>query len=168
MFLVGTFSAFLVASAFLLLNYTLALLFGLAAIRNFVFCYLDWRVSKGKYVAKWLPIFFAGVFIVSTVGSTVWLVHILQVPTYGWQLEWLICLTLIGLIIGNILKGTNLMRVSFIANRVFNIINHHYFTNVIAVIIASAAILSNIIFYIRELVAWMKKRKTAEQAEQEI
>ena len=165
MFLVGTFSAFLAISASFLENYTLGVLFGLAAIRNFVFCYLDWRVSKGRKVAKWLPIFFAVVFATATISSTIILVYVVQVSTVGAGLEWLICTTLLGLIIGNILEGTNLMRVSFIANRVFNIINHVYFANVIAVIIAVAAIGSNIVFYIRQLVAWKKERKK-EKAEE--
>ncbi|MCL2838130.1 MAG: YgjV family protein [Oscillospiraceae bacterium] len=162
MFLVGTFSAYLVLSAFFLENYTLTLLFGLAAIRNYVFCYLDWRVSTGKYVAKWLPYAFAGLFASLTIISTVVLVHILQVRTYSAWLEWLICLTLLGLIIGNILKGTNLMRISFIGNRIFNIINHAYFANIIAVFIAASSIFSNILFYIREWVGHIKaKRKEA-------
>ena len=161
MFLVGLFSTFLAVSATLLLNYTLGVLFGLAAVRNFVFCYLDWRVSKNKYVAKWLSYFFAGVFITATVAATVVLVHIIRVPSYGAWLEWMICVTLIGLIIGNIQKGTNLMRISFIANRGFNIVNHAYFVNITAVIIAIAAIGSNLIFYLRQLIAWKKERKTA-------
>ena len=163
MFLVGIFSLALAISASFLSNFTLGVLFGLAAIRNFVFCYLDWRVSKGKHVDRWLPYFFAGVFITATITSTVVLVYILRVETVGAWLEWLICITLIGLIIGNILKGTNLMRCSFIANRVFNIINHAYFYNIIAVIIAVSAIGSNIVFYIRQFIAGRKERK-AEQA----
>jgi len=159
MLLIGLFSAFLVMSAFLLLNYTLALLFGLAAIRNFVFCYLDWRVSKGKYVAKWLPYLFAAIFATATIVSTIVLVHVIQVAIYAVWLEWLICMTLLGLILGNIMKGTNLMRISFIGNRVFNIINHAYFDNIIAVIIAMLSIGSNIVFYIREFVAWCKNKK---------
>ena len=163
MFMVGTFSALLTVSASLLQNYTLGVLFGLAAVRNFVFAYLDWRVSKGKHVPKRLPYFFAVVFAVSTITSTVVLVYIIQVPTFGAWLEWLICLTLLGLIVGNILDGTNLMRCSFILNRVFNIINHIFFNNAVAVIIAVCAIGSNAIFYLRELVAWSKKRKMTEK-----
>ena len=165
MFLIGMFSAFLVMSAFLLINYTLALLFGLAAIRNFVFCYLDWRVEKGKYVAKWLPYFFAIFFASATIISTIVLVYIIQVDTVGAWLEWLICITLLGLIMGNILKGTNLMRISFIANRTFNIINHYAFNNLIAVIIALLSISSIIIFYIRLLVEHMVKRKKEKNGE---
>ena len=154
MLLVGLFSMFLAASASLLSNYSLGVLFGLAAIRNFVFCYLDWRVSKDKYVPKYLPYIFAGIFIVCTVTATA-----LLWPTgMALWLELLICVTLIGLIIGNVQKGTNLMRISFIANRSFNIINHLYFNNVIAVIIAIAAIGSNVVFYIRQFVAWYKER----------
>jgi hypothetical protein len=126
-------------------------------------------------VAKWLPYFFAAVFAAATIGSTIWLVHFTPEFAKSWfevngelvfrlksvdaWLEWLICLTLLGLIVGNILKGTALMRCSFIANRVFNIINHVHFANIIAVIIAIAAIGSNIVFYIREFIAWLKERK---------
>ena len=161
MVLLGLGTMFLAFSAVFLENYTLTVLFGIAAVRNYVFSYIDWRISKGKYVAKWVPYFFAGVFIVSTVASTVILVYIIQVPIVGAWLEWLICITLIGLIIGNILEGTNLMRISFVVNRVFNIINHAYFNNAIAVIIATLTISSNIIFYIRQLIAWLKERKAA-------
>ena len=164
MLLVGIFSAFLAISASFLENYTLGVLFGLAAIRNFVFCYLDWRVSKGKFVAKWLPYAFAGLFATLTIASTVILVYILQVPSVGAWLEWLICATLLGLIIGNILKGTNLMRCSFIANRIFNIINHAHFANIIAVFIAISAIASNLIFYLREWISWTKERKAQSEA----
>jgi len=141
-------------------NYTLGVLFGLAGIRNFVFCYLDWRDRKGNAVPNWVRYFFAAVFIILTVGSTVLLVHIIDgIATVGWWLEWLICITLIGLIIGNIQKGTNLMRVSFILNRVCNIINHYYFNNLVGVIIAVVAISSNIIFYIRQFISWLRVRK---------
>jgi len=159
MLLVGLFSLFLAASASFLENYTLGVLFGLAAVRNFVFCYLDWRASKGRDVRSWLRYFFAAVFAVATITSTVVLVYVVQVKTYGAWLEWMICATLIGLIIGNIQKGTHLMRISFIGNRAFNIINHIYFNNVISVIIAVTAISSNLIFYIREIVARHKERK---------
>jgi hypothetical protein len=160
MMLVGLFSAFLAFSATLLANFTLGVLFGLAAIRNFVFCYLDMKVEQGIHVPKRIPYTWAAVFATATITSTVILVHILQVPRYAVWLEWLICLTLLGLIAGNVMKGTNLMRVSFISNRVFNIINHAYFNNVIAVIIAICAIGSNLVFYLREFIAWMKERKT--------
>jgi hypothetical protein len=155
MLLVGLFSLFLAISASFLENYSLGVLFGLAAIRNFVFCYLDWRVSKGKKVYSWLPYFFAGIFITSTVTATALLWH----TGMALWLEVLICVTLIGLIIGNIRKGTDLMRVSFIANRGFNIINHVYFNNAVAVVIAVAAIGSNVVFYTRQLMAWLSSRK---------
>ena len=149
LFLVGMFSWLLVVSAALLGNWTLAALFGLAAIRNFVFCYFDWRGRRGREVARKWYVYFAWFFAISTFSSTILFVHILQVPNFAPWLEWLICSTLLGLIIGNILEGTKLMRWSFVANRVFNIINHAYFANVIAVVIAVAAILSNLLFFIR-------------------
>jgi predicted membrane protein len=95
------------------------------------------------------------VFAAATITATALLWH----TGMALWLELLICITLLGLIVGNILKGTNLMRVSFIANRVFNIFNHIYFANLIAIIIAVLAIVSNIVYYIRALVAWIKKRK---------
>jgi len=165
MLLLGFGTTFLAISASFLGNYTLGVLFGLAAIRNFVFVYLDTRVKHGKYVAKWLPYFFAGVFSTLTIISTVLLVHVIQVATYGAWLEWLICITLIGLIIGNVLKGQNLMRLSFVGNRVFNIINHVYFNNAIAVIIAVLAIVSNFVYYLRMFIEWRKKRKNGDEVE---
>ena len=159
LFLIGTFSVFLAISASFLENYTLGVLFGLAGIRNFVFCFIDWRISKGTKVPRWISYAFAVVFATATITSTIVLVYIVQVRTAGIWLEWLICLTLLGLIVGNILEGTNLMRCSFIANRVFNLINHIYFVNVIAVIIAVAAIASNIIYYIRMLIEWIQKKR---------
>ena len=158
MFLVGMFSLFLVISATLLWNYSLGVLFGLAAIRNFVFCFIDWRVAKGRKLPSWLAYAFAVVFAILTITATALLWH----TGMTLWLELLICATLLGLIVGNILKGTNLMRCSFIANRAFNIINHAYFMNVIAVFIAFAAIGSNLVFYLREFIAWMKKRKSGE------
>ena len=158
MFLLGMFTSFFVMSAFLLQNYTLAVLFGLAAIRNFVFCYLDWRVRKEKHVAGWLRYMFAAIFAITTIGSTIFLVHVLQVAIYAVWLEWLICVTLLGLVAGNIMKGTDLMRVSFVANRTFNIMNHMYFNNVIAAIIALLSIGSILVFYLRQLISWLRGR----------
>ena len=158
MLLLGLGTTFLAISAAFLGNWTLCALFALASVRNYVFCYLDWRRSKGHHVAKSTYYIFAAIFISATVGSTVLLVHVIAVPTAGTWLEWLICITLIGLIIGNVLTGTNLMRVSFVVNRMFNIINHAYFGNAIAVIIACLTISSNIIFYIRQLVGWLRAR----------
>jgi len=168
MLFLGIGTTALAISATFLGNYTLAVLFGLAAVRNYVFSYFDWRGSRGNDVPKWLYYSFAGFFTLSTIVSTVVLVHILQVATYGAWLEWLICITLVGLIIGNVLEGTTLMRLSFVANRVFNIINHVYFANVIAVIIAVLAIISNIIYYVRMLISWLKERKRlADEIEKE-
>jgi hypothetical protein len=158
MMLVGLFSMFLAFSAALLANFTLGVLFGLAAVRNFVFCYLDMKAAQGVYIPKRIPYAWAVAFATATITSTVVLVYVIQVPTYGAWLEWLICATLLGLIIGNVLAGTNLMRVSFISNRLFNIINHAHFNNIIAVIIAICAIGSNVVFYIRELVARMREK----------
>ena len=149
MLLLGLGTTFLAVSAAFLENWTLTVLFGLASVRNYVFCYFEWRALKERPVARWWWYFFAGVFIAGTVGSTVFLVHIQQVEVAGVWVEWMICITLIGLIIGNVISGTDLMRLSFVANRSFNIINHWYFANVIAVIIACLTISSNIIFYIR-------------------
>ena len=163
MFLVGLFSTFLVISASLLGNYTLGVLFGLAAVRNFVFCGLDWRVSKGRNVPRWISYLFAVIFAAATITSTIVLVHIMQVQSVGAWLEWLICVTLLGLIIGNVLEGTDLMRVSFILNRIFNIINHIYFANIVAVIIAVSAIGSNVVFYIRQWISHMKEKKLQEE-----
>lgn len=155
MTLIGVASTALAISAPFLQNYSLGVLFGLAAIRNFVFAYLDWRVSKGKQVAKWLPYTFAGFFAIATIVSTVILAH----TGMAYWLEWLICVTLLGLILGNILKGTNLMRVSFIMNRVFNIINHLYFGNLVAVIVAVCAIVSGVLYYVRMLRTHMRGKK---------
>ena len=159
MLLLGLGTTFLSVSAAFLGNWTLMVLFGVASVRNYVFCYFEWRVLKDRPVARWWWWFFAGVFIGTTVASTILLVHIVQVDTAGVWVEWAICITLIGLVIGNVIPGTDLMRVSFMANRAFNIINHWYFANVIAVIIACLTISSNIIFYIRQLVGWYRKRK---------
>jgi len=156
MFLVGLFSMFLAVSASFLGNYSLGVLFGLAAIRNFVFCYIDWKIATGKKVFKWLAYAFAVVFAISTITATALLWH----TGMALWLELLICATLLGLIVGNILKGTNLMRCSFIANRAFNIVNHMYFANVVAVVIAICAICSNLVFYLREFIARTKEQKS--------
>ena len=158
MLLLGLGTTFLAVSASYLGNWTLAVLFGLASVRNYVFCYFEWRGLKERPVARWWWYFFGGVFITATVASTVLLVHILQVDTSGVWVEWFICATLIGLIVGNVSTGTDLMRISFIFNRAFNIINHWYFGNVIAVIIACLTISSNFIFYFRQFIAWRKNR----------
>ena len=163
MLLLGLGTTFLAVSAAFLENWTLTVLFGLASVRNYVFCYFEWRALKNKAVARWWWYFFGAVFIISTVASTIILVHIQQVDVAGVWVEWMICITLIGLIVGNVITGTDLMRVSFVANRAFNIINHWYFYNVIAVIIACLTISSNIIFYIRMFRLWRKDCKARKQ-----
>ena len=159
MLLLGLGTTFLAISASFLGNWTLTVLFALASIRNYVFCYFEWRELKGRGVARWVWYFFAGVFITATVASTIILVHIIRVDTAGTWVEWLICMTLIGLIVGNVISGTDLMRLSFVANRSFNIINHWYFANVIAVIIACLTISSNIIYYVRMFFSWRHEKK---------
>jgi len=239
MLLLGFGTLFLAFSAWPLANYTLAILFLLASIRNYVFWFFDWQSLKGKistrtfyyaftiaftvitlvypiilshvYVtavaapgvaSSWVDLVsnmdswrlviigisllalivsafyflsgdakdvksgnasdkevprkvyyvFAVIFSTATIMSTTLLGHV----GMAWWLEWLICVTLVGLIIGNVLRGQNVMRLSFVANRVFNIFNHVYFNNPIAVIIASMAIVSNAIYYIRMLVNHLK------------
>ena len=155
MILIGLGSTALALSVPLLGDISLGVLFGLAAIRNFVFAYLDWRVKKGKAVAKWLPYLLAGVFAAATITSTA----LLWQSGYALWLEILICVTLLGLILGNILKGTNLMRISFVLNRVFNIISHVFFGNIFAIITDSVSILANIGFYARRLDEKMGTKK---------
>ena len=173
MTLIGIASTALVISASLLGNFSLGVLFGLAAVRNFVFAYLDWRKSKGKHVANWLPYLFAAIFAASTITASLLFISVPSLRRYiafdgtAWWLELCIMLTLLGLILGNILKGTNLMRVSFVLNRIFNIINHVYFLNLIAVIIATLSIGSNIVYYIRMLITQIKKPKQPAPTEEE-
>jgi uncharacterized membrane protein len=161
MLLIGIASAALAASAPWLGNHSLAILFGLAAVRNFVFAYLDNRIVKGKFVAPWLKYFFAGVFAVCTITASTLILTVFRdvVKVHSVWLEVLICLTLLGLIVGNVLKGTLVMRVSFMANRSFNIINHVYFNSIISVIIAAFAICSNLVYYIKEFIIKLRKRK---------
>jgi hypothetical protein len=159
--LIGIASISLVISAGFLENFSLSVLFGLAAIRNFVFAYLDWRADKGRALPKKVNYIFAGVFAALTITASVLFMTVLTpyVKIHSWWLELLICVTLLGLIAGNVLEGTNLMRISFILNRTFNIINYIFFTNVIAIIVASISISSNFVFYFRQLASHLKKRK---------
>lgn len=173
MLLLGLGTTFLSISAALLGNWTLCISFAIASVRNYVFCYFEWRGLKDRPVAKRVWYIWAAVFITATLGGTVTLVYFghlipgLNVHPYldygvnrhsDW-LEWMISLTLVGLIIGNVTPGTDLMRISFVANRAFNIINHWHFVNIIAVFIACMTISSNIIYYIRQLVSWIVKRR---------
>ena len=218
MILIGHASTSLVVSAAILGNLTLAVLFGLAAIRNYVFSYTDWRVKKGKHVAKWVPKVFAVIFAATTITATVLFLTVFRIQfvtdefgnyiliyatqatsshyvyvdgvrqyvylsridgglmtanivsgipiSFVW-VEIFICATLIGLIIGNILPGTLVMRLSFIGNRVFNIINHLIFGNLIGVVIATMAIGSNLWFYIRILRTHLLKKKRLANATEE-
>ncbi|MCL2527567.1 MAG: YgjV family protein [Defluviitaleaceae bacterium] len=186
MLLLGLGTTFLAVSAIFLANWTLTVLFMLASVRNYVFCYLEWIQLRGRMVPKWIKseklqawgdypskvvpkwvwYSFGALFITLTIASTVILVHIVQVEVSGIWVEWFICVTLIGLIIGNVTPGTHLMRISFVANRAFNIINHAFFGNAIAVIIACLTISSNIIFYVRQLVGWLKGRNKKEEEAQ--
>ncbi|MCL1842480.1 MAG: YgjV family protein [Defluviitaleaceae bacterium] len=169
MLLLGLGTTFLAISAAFLDNWTLTVLFGVASLRNYVFCYFEWRGLKGRPVRRAWWWFFAALFISATVFSTILLVHIWQVDSHSVWLEWLICGTLAGLVIGNVVSGTHIMRVSFVANRVFNIINHWYFSNIIAVFIACMTISSNIIFYVRQLVAWkIRRNKARREVEQKL
>ena len=246
MLLLGFGTLFLAFSAWPLANYTLAILFLLASIRNYVFWFFDWQsqrgqissrkfyyiftiafslvtlaypvilsqvyinavhggqftswwswwrdylaegsvwriviicvslviliisciyfllgdVRKGDKEAKEVPrriyYVFAVIFSTATIMSTTLLGHV----GYAWWLEWLICVTLVGLIVGNVLRGQNVMRLSFVANRGFNIINHVAFNNPIAVIIASMAIVSNGIYYLRMLINHLKGGENFQQ-----
>jgi len=242
MLMIGHASTSLVVSAAILGNFSLTVLFGLAAIRNYVFSYTDWRKKKGKHVAKWVPLMFAGIFAAMTITTTVLFLTVFSVQfeyiegygyalnlaqrvfetscvptdyyfyvdgirqyfTWSWSsnhyvyvdgirhyvyltrsnggnmtanvirsvpifrtgvaisfvwVEILICATLIGLIIGNILPGTLVMRCSFIGNRLFNIINHVFFGNAIGVVIATMAIGSNVLYYVRGWIKMGKERK---------
>jgi len=160
MLLLGLGTTFLAVSAALLGNWTLTFLFGLASVRNYVFCYFEWRGVVGRAVPRKIWTLMGVVFVLATLATTIVLVHIAQVRIHSVWLEWLICLTLIGLIVGNVLEGdTHTMRISFVFNRIFNIINHAYFLNVISVIIACLTISSNIIFYLRLFFQWRHAKK---------
>ncbi|MCL2247844.1 MAG: YgjV family protein [Oscillospiraceae bacterium] len=251
MLLLGFGTLFLAFSAWPLANYTLAILFLLASIRNYVFWFFDWQSQRGTISTRkfyyiftigfsiitlvypfvlsqvyfsmvmrpedylgappasfvelwsqmemWRIVFvcisllalvisnlyfllgdkkdakkdsgslkevprkiyyvFAVIFSTATIMSTTLLGH----RGYAWWLEWLICATLVGLIIGNVLRGQNVMRLSFVANRCFNIINHVAFNNPIAVIIAAMAIFSNGVYYVRMLVNHLKGGESFQQ-----
>jgi len=217
MLMIGHASTSLVVSAAILQNYTLAVLFGLAAIRNYVFSYTDWRKKKGKHVAKWVPLVFAGIFAAATITATTLFLTVFRIQLYMpygepifnyaegvtnyyryidgvrqyaylsridgglmtpylvtgipisfWWVELFICATLIGLIIGNILPGTLVMRLSFIGNRGFNIVNHLIFGNAIGVVIASMAIGSNVLYYIRGWRTALQKRKKCKCEDEQV
>jgi hypothetical protein len=251
MLLLGFGTLFLAFSAWPLANYTLAILFLLASIRNYVFWFFDWQSQRGTISTRkfyyiftigfsiitlvypfvlsqvyfamvmrpedylgvpptsfielwsqmetWRIVFvcvsllalvisnlyfllgdkkdakkdsgnlkevprkiyyvFAVIFSTATIMSTTLLGH----RGYAWWLEWLICATLVGLIIGNVLRGQNVMRLSFVANRCFNIINHVAFNNPIAVIIAAMAIFSNGVYYVRMLINHLKGGESFQQ-----
>jgi len=156
MILIGIASTALAISASFLTNFSLGLLFGLAAVRNFVFAYLDIKVKKGKVVKKSTQYSWAVTFAVLTIAVTILFLTVWKQYIYFWWLETFICVTLLGLIVGNILTGTNLMRISFMANRALNIVNHILFANLISVIIAALAIGSNVVYYIR---LWIEKAR---------
>ncbi|MCL2629925.1 MAG: YgjV family protein [Firmicutes bacterium] len=161
MTLIGLASISLAASAPFLGNWSLAVLFGLAAIRNFVFAYIDSRAKKGIVYGKWVTYLFATIFAVATITATTLILTVFKdsIKVHSVWLEILICGTLLGLILGNVLAGTHLMRWSFVANRAFNIVNHVFFGNIIAVVIAGLSISSNLVFYLRQIIAYVKKRK---------
>jgi hypothetical protein len=251
MLLLGFGTLFLAFSAWPLANYTLAILFLLASIRNYVFWFFDWQSQRGTISTRkfyyiftigfsivtlvyplvlsqvyfamvmqpdhypglapssllelwsqmelWRIVFvcgsllalvvsnfyfllgdkkdakknsgnlkevprkiyyvFAVIFSTATIMSTTLLGH----RGYAWWLEWLICATLVGLIVGNVLRGQNVMRLSFVANRCFNIINHVAFNNPIAVIIAAMAIFSNGVYYVRMLINHLKGGESFQQ-----
>ena len=165
MLLLGFGTFFLALSAAPLGNWTLASLFLQASVRNYVFFFFDWRVKRGIHVPRMYYNVAAVIFSTLIVFSTILFVHIMQVPITNYVVEWCIAATLVGLTIGNVLNGQNVMRLSFVVNRMFNIYNHIFFLNAIAVIIAALAIGSNGIYYLRMLAAWNKKRKNPETAE---
>jgi len=159
MLLLGFGTFFLALSAAPLGNWTLASLFLQASVRNYVFWFFDWRVKRGIHVPRKYYNIAAVIFSTLIVFSTILFVHIMQVEITNYFVEWCIAATLVGLTIGNVLKGQNVMRLSFVVNRMFNIYNHVYFINAIAVIIAALAIGSNGLYYLRMLAAWRKKKK---------
>jgi len=156
MLLLGFGTFFLALSAAPLQNWVLASLFMQASVRNYVFFFFDWRVKQGIHVPRKYYNIAAIIFSAAIVASTIIMVHIMQVPHTNLFVEWSIAATLVGLTIGNVLKGQNVMRLSFVINRMFNIYNHVYFLNAIAVIIAALAIISNGIYYFRVLLAWRR------------
>ena len=156
MLLLGFGTFFLALSAAPLQNWVLASLFMQASIRNYVFFFFDWRVKRGIHVPRTYYNVAAVIFSAGIFASTIIMVHIMQVPHTNLFVEWSIAFTLVGLTIGNVLKGQNVMRLSFVVNRMFNIYNHVYFLNAIAVIIAALAIGSNGIYYIRMFLAWRR------------
>ena len=162
MLLLGFGTFFLALSAAPLGNWTLASLFLQASVRNYVFWFFDWRVKLGIHVPRTYYNVAAVIFSTLIVFSTILFVHIMQVEITNYFVEWCIAATLVGLTIGNVLKGQNVMRLSFVVNRMFNIYNHVYFINAIAVIIAALAIGSNGLYYLRMLLAWRKKKKEEE------
>jgi hypothetical protein len=159
MLLLGFGTFFLALSAAPLGNWTLASLFLQASVRNYVFFFFDLRRKKGIHVPQRYYTVAAVIFSSLIVLSTILFVHIMQVPITNYFVEWCIAATLVGLTIGNVLKGQNVMRLSFVVNRMFNIYNHVFFINAIAVIIAAMAIGSNGLYYLRLLLAWYRKRK---------
>ena len=158
MLLLGFGTFFLALSAAPLQNWVLASLFMQASVRNYVFFFFDWRVKRGIHVPRKYYNIAAVIFSAAIIASTIIMVHIMQVPHTNLFVEWSIAATLVGLTIGNVLKGQNVMRLSFVVNRIFNIYNHIYFLNAIAVIIAALAIGSNGIYYLRMFRYWLQNR----------
>ena len=146
--LAGLFSACTAVSSALLLNWVVFSLMTAAAVRNFVFAYLEHRKTTGKVTPQWvlrlLLVFFFVAFTVPVVF------------THVWWLDWVLLAATLIIVYGTYANGIHIFRFGFVSFNSFLIVNHIVFFNIVGIIQSVLVISSIAVFYVR---VFVKKRK---------
>ena len=129
-----------IASA-LLLNWVLAVFFGIAAIRGLVVTWLEIRRERGREPSDGVTMAILGVSLVATA--------VFMAMTAQWWFDWVLLVLGVIFVFAEWARGIHLIRGSQFALSSAMLVNAYFFANIMGAVKAVAVMGSIAVFYIR-------------------
>jgi len=127
------------ASLALLQNWVVLAILAVAAIRSFIYAYIEILRRRGKKIPTWLPYVIMVALMIATAVPVVF--------TWNLWVDWVLMGISLVVIYGTVTKEIHIFRVSLLIYGGFAIVNHVYFDNIIGMVTESVQILAILVFY---------------------
>jgi len=145
----GFTSLFIALSVALLLNWVVFFISILAAVRNFLFAWFEYRKEKGREVKPQITFAAMLVFIVATIVAIAF--------TWEWWFDWILLVVTILIIYGSWAKGIHKIRIALITFDTLMIINFIIYFSILGIIMSAIFLSAGVAFY---MIYFYRKRKS--------
>jgi hypothetical protein len=138
---IGIANIFLATSLALLQNWVVFSLISVAAIRSFVFYFIELRAEKGKEIKPVISFLLMIIFMIISIIPVIF--------TQTWWFDWVLLGCSLFIIFGNWAKGIHLFRLGCMSYDSLVVVNHIKYFNIIGLIQSALLVGAVIVFYIR-------------------